>query len=99
MACGCRAIITDLPGIRESVETGLGPISSISYLPRPQMRTIDKPEESALPEFVQELKERIKAQFTAHHEEDLSEKIQKEYGKNGLFRKYLTLYRSFLKKP
>jgi len=97
LACGCRAIITDLPGIRESVEAGLGAFSAVSFIPRPKMRTIDEPEQSALPQFVHELKERIKAQLTPHDKQDLSEKVKKEYGKKGLFRKYLTIYRSFLK--
>jgi len=49
LACGCRPLVTDLPGVGELSEA-LG--ESLIRIPRPPMVGVDTPEPGAMPEFV-----------------------------------------------
>lgn len=50
MACGCRAVCTDLPGIRERMDA-LVPLNGIRFVPMPAMLAADTPDPAALPGF------------------------------------------------
>lgn len=63
LACDCRVVITDLPGIndicpQEAVDTGL-----ITIVPLPELIGPDVPKTDDLPRFVQNLREAIKKQI------------------------------------
>ena len=58
LACGCRVIVTDLPGIRPFMETYV-PCAPVSYVRPPRMRDTDQPLGEDLPAFERELAERI----------------------------------------
>ncbi len=96
LACGCKAVVTDLPGIREHLQETLGEIKSISFVPRPVMKSIDEPFQEALPEFITNLNKAIKyqlfSQITMIEKRKTLNQIQKHYGDDSLFHKYLTLY-------
>ena len=100
LACGCKAIVTDLPGIKEKLTTCCGESNNIQYIPLPKMKTIDQPEESDIPVFVNTLKESIIAQLknVKQNQKDYkySERIIEEFGWNALFKKYLIIYNSLL---
>ena len=50
MACGCRAVCTDLPGIRERMDA-LVPGHGVRFVPMPKMLSTDTPDPAALPAF------------------------------------------------
>ena len=50
MACGCRAVVTDLPGVRPWLETHI-PGAPIDYVELPRMRGVDDPVQEDLPAF------------------------------------------------
>ena len=52
IACGCRAVATDLPGIRQIADAIPG---VVELVPLPKMQTIDQPVVGELPAFVSEL--------------------------------------------
>jgi len=54
MACGARAICTDLPGIRPWMDENV-PRHGIRFLPRPAMLDADTPAPDALPQFEREI--------------------------------------------
>lgn len=58
MACGCNIVATDLPGIQEWICEHL-PDAPVWFIKPPAMRTIDDPEEEALPAFEQRLAEAL----------------------------------------
>lgn len=60
MACGCRAVITDVPGVRNWLNEN-APQARISYVPLPEMRNVDEPLPQALPFFELSLAEAIKS--------------------------------------
>jgi glycosyltransferase involved in cell wall biosynthesis len=53
LACGCRLVATELPGIRDQLAPHLGPALHLVALP--EMRTIDQPRPEALAAFVRRL--------------------------------------------
>jgi len=58
LACGCRVVISDLPGVRDWLEefvTG----ADIRYVPLPPIRNTDEAEESALPAFERRLADAV----------------------------------------
>ena len=59
LACGCRVIVTDLPGIRPFMETYV-PCAPVSYVRPPRMRDTDQPLGEDLPAFERELAEKIR---------------------------------------
>ena len=58
LACGCRPVCTDLPGVRSGILPHLpGVIHTVAM---PAMETVDKPVEADLPEFSRNLAERLR---------------------------------------
>lgn len=54
LACGCKVVVTDLPGIRPWLEANL-PGAPVWYVEPPAMQNVDEPEPDALPAFEQRL--------------------------------------------
>lgn len=54
LACGCKVVVTDLPGIRPWLESN-APGAPVWYVAPPAMRNVDEPEPAALPAFEQSL--------------------------------------------
>ena len=54
LACGCKVVVTDLPGIRPWLTANL-PDAPVWYVSPPAMRNVDEPEPEALPAFEQRL--------------------------------------------
>ena len=52
-ACGCRIVSTDLPGVREQIAPGLGPVIRLVELPR--LKNVDQPVAADLPRFTGDL--------------------------------------------
>ncbi|MEO2136226.1 MAG: glycosyltransferase, partial [bacterium] len=63
LACGCRLVATDLPGLREAMAARLG--EALSLLPAPAMKAVDTPREDALPAFVRALTDTLEAGLAA----------------------------------
>lgn len=99
MACGCKGIITDLPGLREYLEKKQG-LDFIEYIPLPRMRNIDQPEEADLPKFIEELKEAIKRQIIKGYNIRFRirnfERIRATFGWDSVFKRYMGIYDSLL---
>ena len=96
LACGCKAIITDLPGIRKSVQKNCPDKNNINFIPLPKMKSCDKPCDEALPDFVAKLKLNILQllQRPDIHQKNLefANCIRQKYGWEELFQKYLKAY-------
>lgn len=60
LACGCKAVLTDLPGIRPWLSLGL-PQASVRWVTPPAIADVDKPKLSDLPAFETRLAEKIAA--------------------------------------
>lgn len=60
LACGCKAVLTDLPGIRPWLSSGL-PKASVRWVAPPAIADVDKPKPSDLPAFEVRLAEKIAA--------------------------------------
>ncbi len=61
LACGCKAVCTDIPGIREYYDLKL-PDHGIEFVPMPSvMRNIDEPASESLPAFEENLAKAIVA--------------------------------------
>ena len=58
LACGCKVIVTDLPGIREWIDTHISH-ADVSYLMPPRMRNIDEPFEEDIPRFEHDIAQAI----------------------------------------
>jgi glycosyltransferase involved in cell wall biosynthesis len=63
LACGCRLVATDLPGLREAMAARLG--EALALLPAPAMKAVDTPREDALPAFVGALTDTLEAGLAA----------------------------------
>lgn len=59
LACDCRVIVSDLPGIQESFFNGVNESGKISYVNMPRMKNIDTPYEEDLPCFEERLSNAI----------------------------------------
>ena len=60
MACGCRVVCSDLPGLRPWFDAHI-PGHTVSFVPMPAMRQVDEPEADQLPAFESRLAEAIEA--------------------------------------
>lgn len=58
MACGCKVVCSDIPGIKEWYDENV-PGSPIEFVTLPGMKNTDEPNEEELPEFEQKLAESI----------------------------------------
>lgn len=54
MACGCKVVVTDLPGIRPWTQANV-PNAPVWYVRPPRMEAVDKPLDADLPAFEQRL--------------------------------------------
>lgn len=54
LACGCKAVVTDLPGIRPWINANL-PDAPVFFVEPPRMRNTDEPEPADLPAFERRL--------------------------------------------
>lgn len=50
LACGCKAVVTDLPGIRPWIEANV-PAAPVWYVEPPRMESVDEPVAADLPAF------------------------------------------------
>ncbi len=62
MACGARAVCTDLPGVAAWMNAHI-PGNGIRFVEAPKMVTTDEPETASLPDFERRIGEAIKAVF------------------------------------
>jgi glycosyltransferase involved in cell wall biosynthesis len=53
LACGCRLVATDLPGVRDAIAPHVG--SLLETVPLPGLETVDTPLEAGIPGFVDAL--------------------------------------------
>ncbi|MFX1274468.1 MAG: glycosyltransferase family 4 protein [Promethearchaeota archaeon] len=99
LASGCRAIITDLPGIQETITRCCGENDVVQYIDRPKMESIDKPLKEELPNFINGIKQKLKLQLSYINNdvriESFSEKVRKIFSQDVLFEKFLKIYNSF----
>jgi glycosyltransferase involved in cell wall biosynthesis len=58
LACGCRAVISDLPGVREWLEEFV-PGADVRYVALPEIRNTDEPVPEELPGFERRLAEAL----------------------------------------
>ena len=58
LACGCKAVVTDLPGIRPWIGETI-PAAPVWYVEPPRMESVDEPLEADLPAFEARLAEAI----------------------------------------
>jgi glycosyltransferase involved in cell wall biosynthesis len=63
MACGCRAVITDLPGLDSWLPDGLREDEFVSPVPLPRLIGTDEPAPEDLPRFTQHLADALSRQL------------------------------------
>lgn len=66
LACGCKAVMTDLPGIRPWVEESIEG-APVWWVEPPAMRNADEPDPATLPAFERRLAEAIATAMDAPH--------------------------------
>ncbi|MFO7795880.1 MAG: glycosyltransferase family 4 protein [Promethearchaeati archaeon] len=97
LSSGCRAIITDLPGIKSTLFKKCGPSNIIQFLSLPEMKSIDEPVPEEIPSFIENLKSLIKKQLEeiASNKFDYkyANKVRDEFGWDKLFQIYLEKYK------
>ena len=54
LACGCKAVVTDLPGIRPWISENI-PAAPVWYVEPPRMESVDEPVADDLPAFERRL--------------------------------------------
>ncbi len=64
LACGCKAVVTDLPGIRPWISTNI-PAAPVWFVEPPRMESVDEPVADDLPAFEQRLAKAIDAAAAA----------------------------------
>ena len=60
LACGCKVVVTDLPGIRPWLSANV-PAAPVRYVAPPRMRDVDEPDPDDLPRFEADLAKAIRA--------------------------------------
>jgi len=60
LACGCKVVVTDLPGIRPWLSANV-PAAPVRYVAPPRMRDVDEPDPDDLPRFETDLAKAIRA--------------------------------------
>ena len=63
MACGCKVVVTDLPGVRPWLSANV-PDAPVRYVALPAMHDVDVPDPSDLPAFEQRLAAQIAASLS-----------------------------------
>lgn len=64
LACGCKAVVTDLPGIRPWISENI-PAAPVWFVEPPRMESVDEPVADDLPAFEQRLAQAIDAAAAA----------------------------------
>ena len=64
LACGCKAVVTDLPGIRPWISANI-PAAPVWFVEPPRMESVDEPVADDLPAFEQRLAKAIDAAAAA----------------------------------
>lgn len=64
LACGCKVVMTDLPGIRPWMEAN-APAAGVTWVKPPRMRRVDEPLPEDLPAFEQRLAQAIEHAIAA----------------------------------
>ncbi len=64
LACGARAVVSDLPGLRQWMDTFV-PGADVGYVPLPDMDMVDEPVPEQLPAFEQRLASALDAALAA----------------------------------
>lgn len=59
MACGARAVATENPGLLALLGEDINASGVIEYVPLPEMETVDKPRDTALPDFSRRLCDKL----------------------------------------
>ncbi len=102
LACGCNAIMTDLPGIKETINKVCGDLDQISFIPHPKMKTIDQPLQEEIPKFIKKIKEAIKFQLDKEkisiNNPKISENVKSSFSWEASVNKFLRIYYELLKK-
>ncbi len=68
LACGCRLVATDLPGIRDELAPRLG--ETMTMVEMPSLESVDRPSPRDLPAFVENLERAIAAALDAPQPDD-----------------------------
>ncbi len=63
LACGCRLVATELPGVVDELAPALG--DALRLVPMPALETVDRPQPGAIEPFVDHLTEALLASMTA----------------------------------
>lgn len=66
LACGCKVVVTDLPGIRPWLSAN-APDAPVWYVAPPAMRNVDEPEPESLPAFERALADAIERALAAEY--------------------------------
>jgi len=97
LSSGCRAIITDLPGIKSTLFKKCGQSNIIQFLSLPEMKSIDEPVPEKIPSFIENLKSLIKKQLeeiaSNRFDYKYANKVRDEFGWDKLFQIYLEKYK------
>ncbi len=71
LACGCRLVATDLPGVAETIAPRIPP-TVIEIVPRPRLDGPDTPVADDLPAFIQNLAAALERSITAPPPDEIS---------------------------
>lgn len=74
LACGCRLVSTELPGVRDEIASRIG--DALELVPLPAMAGVDTPDPAGLPAFVDRLSTAIESALDAPPLGDLSETLR-----------------------
>lgn len=68
MACGCKVVCSQIPGMEEWLDEHV-PGQQVEFVPLPEMTRVDEPKEEKLPEFEKKLAEAIEKKLEQQQEE------------------------------
>ena len=68
LSCGCKVVVTDLPGLRGWFPEEVVVSDWVQLVELPPLQSVDQPRESALPDFVQRLKEALGRSLSSSRE-------------------------------
>lgn len=99
LVCGCRVVVSDLPGLRGWPAGGELAPGLMERVPLPEMEAVDRPRAVALPGFVQALTAALERQMeraAAGSVELEAARLTGELGWDALFRRIQRIYRELL---
>ena len=65
LSCGCKVVVTDLPGLRSWLPQDVVESGWVQLVELPPLKSVDQPRESALPDFVQQLREALQRSLSS----------------------------------